>query len=85
MNRQLIKLVISPGTFETIFMDDTARGRPSVGAPDCPLVIAAGYVGEHVQKCDCSNELRMYAIASAHGHECGEHGKCPVRTYLARQ
>ena len=85
MNRKPIKLVISPETFETIFMDDTARGRSSTDAPDCPLVIAAGYTRENVRKCDCSNELRIYALASAHGHQCGEEDKCPVRTHIARQ
>lgn len=83
MKRISAKLVISPDTFAIIFMDDTARANPVAGAPDCPVVIAAGYTQERIRKCDCSNELRVYAIASAHGHPCGQDGKCPVRTYLA--
>lgn len=82
MYRQPIMLLLSPETFASIFMDDTARARPATGAPDCPVVIAAGYTDEHLRKCDCSDELRTFALASPHGHPCGDGGKCPVRTYL---
>ncbi len=82
MNRQPIRLIVSTETFRTVFMDDTARTLPATDAPDCPVVKAAGYTKGSVSKCDCSNELRAFALASPHGHPCGENGKCPVRTFL---
>ncbi len=78
--RQMTKLAVSKMTFRVIFMDDTEHAQ--VGAPDCPVIIDAGYTNENIRKCDCSVELRTFAISAEDGHPCGEQGKCPVRTYL---
>jgi hypothetical protein len=83
-----IPIVVSNETFEKIFLIDTARVVPHHDAPDCPLANSAGYVnkpGEEdrgIGKCDCRNELRLFAIAEV-GHSCGDEGRCPARTYLA--
>ena len=76
------RLPVSAGTFAIVFINDTARAHPVAGAPDCPVAIAAGCTDKHTRKCDCSNELRIFALAAESGHPCGEGGKCPVRTYL---
>jgi hypothetical protein len=79
------KEVASPVTDETfakIFRVVTAIPEPIRGAPDCPLVIKAGYTSEQTRKCDCTDELRAFAIDAPGGHPCGENNKCPARTFL---
>ncbi len=73
---------ITAENFSAVFMMTVSSELAGGDKPDCPVVIAAGITAENVRKCDCPNALRVYAIQSDSGHQCGENGRCPVRTYL---